>query len=166
MVELRTGTAATAGFTLAEMLAALTILLLGVTALIGALSTSVGNRRTSDARHEMGALCDLAVLRVQQEAVQADPGSGVPQFAALRDQQAPGFPGMRWTATVTADETRPELWLVQIDVSWPGSDVFGEDAEATGGADLTRFLRVIPRQLPLRDRVVAFRAEGAETSSR
>lgn len=180
MAELRCHEPRTAGFTLVEMLAALMILLLGVTALVGALSASVGNRRTSDARHEMSALCDLAVHRVQQEAVRADAGSGVPQFVALRDQEAPGFPGMLWSATATADEARPELWLVQIDVRWPGSDVFagggdgtggeadgaGGDRAAVAGGDLTRFLRVIPRQLPLRDRVVAFRGEGSETSSR
>jgi prepilin-type N-terminal cleavage/methylation domain-containing protein len=54
-----------AGFTLVEMLAALGILLFGVTALIGALSSSVAQRRTTDARLEAAALCEVALHRLQ-----------------------------------------------------------------------------------------------------
>ncbi len=39
-----------AGFTLAEMLAALGILLFGVTSLLAAMASSIGQRRTADAR--------------------------------------------------------------------------------------------------------------------
>lgn len=154
-----------AGFTLAEMLAALSILLLGVTALIGALTSAVGNRRTSDARFEMGALCDLVIHRVQQEALVADADGGAPKFVALTDQPAAGFPGMLWSATAKPDANRPDLLLVRIDVRWPGSeDLAPEDGAIAGGGDFTTFYRVLPRQLPLRDRVLGFRAEQGNST--
>lgn len=155
-----------AGFTLAEMLVALSILLLGATALIGALTSAVGNRRTSDARLEMGALSDLVIHRLQQEALVPDADGGPPKFVALTDQPAPGFPGMSWSATATPDPNRPDLLLVRVDVRWPGSeDLAPADGAIAGGGDFTTFYRVLPRQLPLRDRVLGFRRDQA-TSTR
>ncbi|MFN7590309.1 MAG: type II secretion system protein J [Planctomycetota bacterium] len=154
------GPSASAGFTLAEMLAALSILLLGVTALIGALTSAVGNRRTSDARFEMGALSDLVIHRLQQEALVPDPDGGAPKFVAMTDQPAPGFPGMLWSATAKPHGDRPDLLLVRVDVRWPGSeDLAPEDGAIAGGGDFTTFYRVLPRQLPLRDRVLGFRRD-------
>ncbi|HEB54246.1 MAG TPA: type II secretion system protein [bacterium] len=150
---------AEAGFTLAEMLAALGILLFGVTALLGALSASVGQRRTTDARHALTALCEHAMHRVRHEAVTSTTGDSSPfdlEFTPLTDQTVPGFPGMSWTATATVDEDRPDLWLVTIRASWldQGEEVVAE------------FLRVLPRQLPLRDRVLSFKNRGAGGSAR
>jgi len=141
------------GFTLAEMLAALGILLFGVTALLGALSSSISQRRTTDARHELTALCDLAMHRVRHEAVRSTNGDSSPfdlEFVPLVDQPVPGFPGMTWSASATSDENRPLLWLVKIEARWldEGEEVVAE------------FLRVVPRQLQLRDRVLSYR-EGS-----
>ena len=69
---------------------------------------------------------------------------------------AAGFPGMRWSATATVDDGAPTLWLVKLTVQW-----------LDGGENTTaEFLRVIPRQLPLRERVIAFRGDAADTPSR
>jgi len=147
------------GFTLVEMLVALGILLVGITSLLAAMSSSVAQRRTADARHELTALCEAALLRVQHEAVRAPDGNPSPlqlEFVPMVDQPAAGFPGMTWSATATVDDTMPTLWLVRLTVKWLEE---GENASA-------EFLRVIPRQLPLRDRVIAFRGEPAETPTR
>jgi hypothetical protein len=148
-----------AGFTLAEMLAALGILLFGVVALIGAMTSSIAQRRTTDARHELCALCDHAVHRVLHECVRSPSGSSVPtdlEFVPLQDQSSPGFPGMRWSARVESDPDLPLLWLVHIDVRWNDA---GEEVQAG-------FLRVVPRQLSLRERVLTFRSGGADSASR
>lgn len=147
-----------AGFTLAEMMAALGILLFGVTALLGALSSSIGQRRTTDARHALTTMCDLAMHRVQFEAIRSINGDSSPfdlEFVPLVDQEVPGFPGMTWTATATEDEDYPQLWLVKIEATWldEGEPVVAE------------FLRVVQRQLPLRDRVLSFRNAGSSPSS-
>jgi prepilin-type N-terminal cleavage/methylation domain-containing protein len=148
-----------AGFTLVEMIAALAILLFGVIGLFGAMTSSIGQRRSTDARHELCALCDFAVNRAVHECVKAPNGSAVPTelvFEPLVDQESPGFAGMRWSAHVVADESRPELWMVKIEMRWfeAGDEVTAE------------FLRVVPRQLPLRDRVYAFRGEAADSEKR
>ena len=138
------------GFTLAEMLAALAILLFGVTALLGALSSSINQRRTTDARHELTALCELAMHRVRYESIRATSEGAGPtdlEFVPLTDQEVPGFPGMTWSATATEDLNFPLLWLVKIEASWldDGEEVVAE------------FLRIVPRQLPMRDRVLSYR---------
>ncbi len=150
---------AAAGFTLIEMVAALAILLFGVLSVIGAMTTSIGQRRTADARHELCGLCEEAVHRVVHEAIRAkgpDPSPLDLEFTPLVDQETPGFPGMRWSASVTTDEACPELWLLKVDVRWLDA---GEEVS-------TEFLRVLPRQLPLRERVQGFRGEAAEPEKR
>jgi prepilin-type N-terminal cleavage/methylation domain-containing protein len=147
------------GFTLAEMLAALGILLLGVTALLGALTATVAQRRTTDARLEAVALCEQALHRVQQEAVRrrTDADSDLDlELAPLADQTAPGFPGMTWSATAVVDDERPDVWLVRLQVRWLEE----------GDAVVEEFLRVLPRQLPLGQRVRRFRDESNETTAR
>ena len=84
---------------------------------------------------------------------QRDPryaGTGQNPFVPLVDQPVPGFPGMTWSASATSDENRPLLWLVKIEARWldEGEEVVAE------------FLRVVPRQLQLCDRVLSYR-EGS-----
>ncbi|MBZ0152419.1 MAG: type II secretion system GspH family protein [Planctomycetes bacterium] len=144
------GGAGEGGFTLAEMLAALAILLFGVTALLGTLTASVAQRRSTDARHELAALCERALQRVRDEAVRSASGSSVPtelEFVPLQAQEVADFPGMTWSAHVVADDSRPDLWLVRIEVRWLDQ----------GEEQVQEFLRVVPRQRPLRDRVGAIR---------
>lgn len=147
------------GFTLIEMLAALGILLFGVTALIGALSSSVAQRRTTDARLETTALCEAALHRVQYEAVQrrADAATDLDlELVPLANQTTPGFAGMTWSAVPIVDESRPDVWLIRLEIRWL------EEGEETGEV----FFRVLPRQLPLGARVLRFREQVPATSER
>jgi type II secretory pathway pseudopilin PulG len=146
------GRAREGGFTLAEMLAALGILLFGITALLGALSAAAAQRRTADAQQEAAALCELAVHRIRHEAVRrrADAANDFDlELATLDDQTAPGFPGMTWSATAVVDDDHPEVWLVRIQVRWL----------ELGDTVVQEFLRVLPRELPLGRRV---RRDGDE----
>lgn len=148
-----------AGFTLAEMLAALGILLFGVTSLLAAMASSIGQRRTADARLETTALVEHVVHRAQEECVALRDGSSSPvdlEFKPLVDQPWPGFPGLRWSVRAVADEDRPTVWLLRIEAKWfdAGEEVVSE------------YLRVVPRQAPLRDRVLTSRGGAAETTDR
>jgi hypothetical protein len=137
------------------MLAALGILLFGVTALLGALSSSVAQRRTIDARLESTALVEHALHRVQHEAVRRQKGATTDlelEVVSLENQDAPGFPGMTWSATAIVDENRPDVWLVRLRIRWleQGDDTAEE------------FLRVLPRQIPLGQRVRRFRDQTTD----
>lgn len=147
------------GFTLAEMLAALAILLFGVTALLGALTSSVAQRRSTDAMLEAQALCDHAMHRLQHESVRRKAGASTDlelEIVPLQDQTAPGFPGMTWSGKAIEDENRPDIWLIKLEFRWLES----------GDSRLAEFQRILPKQLPLRDRVLRFREERSETTPR
>lgn len=141
------------GFTLVEMMAALAILLVGVTALLATLGSSVRQRRTTDARLEAAALCEHAVHWLQQHGLQRDANVADGFDIApvqLSGQAAPGFPGMTWSATPVLDAERPDVFLVRLSVQWL------EEGETV----TEEFLRVLPRQLPLAVRVAAFRDQA------
>lgn len=142
-----------AGFTLAEMLVALGILLFGVTALLSALTSSVSQRRGTEARLAAASLADHALHRLQFEAArlsdQAESDLDI-EFAPLDNQTAASFPGMTWEAIPVRDADRPDVWLVRIVVHWLEE---GEDEQL-------EFLRVLPRQLPLAQRVRRFQSES------
>lgn len=147
------------GFTLAEMLAALGILLFGITALLGALSSSVAQRRSTEARLAAAALAEQVVHRLQHESLRprADAETALDlELAPVADQTAPGFPGMTWTATPVEHPDRPDLWLVRIRVGWLEE----------GDEEFVEFLRLLPRQLPLAQRVLRFRDETDAAVSR
>lgn len=148
-----------AGFTLAEMLAALGILLFGITSLLAAMASSIGQRRTADARLETTALVEHVVHRALHECVALRNGSSSPvdlEFKPLVDQPWPAFPGLRWSVRAVADEDRPTVWLLRIEAKWldGGDEVVSEH------------FRVVPRQAPLRDRVLTARGDAAETGDR
>ncbi len=138
------------GFTLAEMLAALGILLVGITALLGALGSSVGQRRTTDARLAASKFADVAMHRIRYEAIQRAQGGDSDldlEVAALTDQTVPGFPGMSWSAEAITDELRPDIWLIRLEIRWLDE---GEDSSEV-------FYRILPRTLPLGQRVRRFK---------
>ena len=150
---------ACAGFTLAEMLAALGILLVGIMALLGALSSSVAQRRTTDARLAASQVCEEALHRVRYEATQRSAAAESDldlEIIDLPDQTAAGFDGMRWSATAIVDENRPDVCMVRLRVRWleEGEDIHEE------------FLRILPRNLPLGQRVQRFRTEIERTNAR
>lgn len=148
-----------AGFTLAEMLAALGILLVGIMALIGSLSSSVAQRRTTDARLAAVALCEQALHRIRHEGIvrSVDAESDLDlEIRNFEDQTAPGFDGMTWSATAVIDEDRPDIWMVRVAVRWLEE---GEDATE-------EFLRVLPRNLTLGRRVRRYRDQLNKTQGR
>jgi type II secretory pathway pseudopilin PulG len=148
-----------AGFTLAEMLAALGILLVGIMALIGSLSSSVAQRRTTDARLAAVALCEQALHRIRHEGIvrSVDAESDLDlEIRNFEDQTAPGFDGMTWSATAVIDEDRPDIWMVRVVVRWLDE---GEDATE-------EFLRVLPRNLTLGRRVRRYRDQLNKTQGR
>jgi prepilin-type N-terminal cleavage/methylation domain-containing protein len=142
------------GFTLIEMMVALAILLVGVSALMSALTSGVDLRRSSDARLEASMLAEEAFRRVQTESMRRKPDGqsaldlGVMPFT---DQETPGFPGMHWSAVFVDEPTRPDIVLVRIEVKWQEK---GDEVEQD-------FQRVLTRSEPMGVRVARFRTDNA-----
>ena len=103
-------------------------------------------------------MADLAVTdgSLEEDGMAAPLMAEAAWLPALQDQTAPGFPGMTWSAKAIEDENRPDIWLIKLEFRWLES---GEDR-------LAEFQRILPKQLPLRDRVLRFRGERSETPLR
>jgi prepilin-type N-terminal cleavage/methylation domain-containing protein len=141
-----------AGFTLAEMLAALAILLIGVTTLLASLGGSIALRRSTDARTVAAEAVEGVFVTVQQAGVKLRPDAATDLDLELdlpASFEVSGFPGLRCSVTAATDAARPEVWLVRARMQW---------LEA-GEAVIEDFVRVLPRQLPLAARVQRFRAD-------
>ncbi len=141
-----------AGFTLAEMLVALSILAIGVTTLLAALSDSLSLRRTTDARLVAQEAVDDFLHRLAQGGLKLRDGADSPfdvELAAPAPQPLDGAPGMSAACTLEFDENRPDVALARVRITWlEGGETVAEE-----------FLRVLPRQLPLSARIRAFRSE-------
>lgn len=140
-----------AGFTLAEMLAALAILLIGVTTLLASLTNSVGLRRSTEARLAIAHAVEDVVLQVRQNGLrQRDGGTVLDLDLSLPGPiEVPGFAGARIAVRSIDDPEQPGLLLLELTATW---------LEA-GEMIRERFLRVLPRQLPLGARVQRFQNE-------
>lgn len=152
MAEPRLQVRRDAGFTLAEMLVALSILAIGVTTLLAALSDSIALRRTTDARLVAQQAVDDFLHQLAQGGLKRRDGSDVPfdiELTAPAPQPLDGAPGMSVSCKLEIDEKRPDVALARVRVTWlEGGETVAEE-----------FLRVMPRQLPLGARIRAFRNE-------
>jgi prepilin-type N-terminal cleavage/methylation domain-containing protein len=141
-----------AGFTLIEMLVALSILTVGVTTLLLALGDSMSLRRGSDARLVAQEAVEDFVHRIALTGLRLRADAQSP-FDLELDLPATtpieGAKGMTMSATMELDAARPDVVLLRIQVAW-----------LERGETLTEeFLRVVPRQLPLSQRIQTFRNE-------
>lgn len=149
-----TASAATGGFTLVEMMVALGILLLGITSLLAALSSGVGQRRGADATIEASLLAEEVLQRVRHGAFAgADGGSILERAPNQLGGSWPGFPGMRWQTRFADAPERPDLVLCTIAIRWMEEGEFA----------LEEFHALIPRQEPLGVRVQRFREHNGQT---
>ncbi|MGE3171083.1 MAG: prepilin-type N-terminal cleavage/methylation domain-containing protein [Planctomycetota bacterium] len=150
---------ATGGFTLVEMLVALSILTVGITTLLLSLGDSMALRRSTDARIVAAEAVEGFVQRIATTAIRRRDGAlnDLDLELVLPERtEVPESPGMFLSASMATDDQRPGVWLLRVRASWmERGDLVSEE-----------FLRVLPRQLPLRDRVRRFRDERAQETAR
>lgn len=139
-----------AGFTLLELLIAMAILTFGITTLLGVLSVGVGTRRTAEMRGRAVVLADRILHDLQRSTLAEHPIPTDPDWVAedlaIESEVVEvidGFPGMRYTASYTTDQARPDLVLVTVRVAW------NEQGEEQG----VELKRILPRQVPFSRRV-------------
>ncbi len=144
------------GFTLAEMLAALGILMVTVTTLLASLADSVALRRATDMRLSAAAAVEDVVLQVQRNGIEREIGAESDLDLALKTQgpyERDNMPGLRFFVSVIDARDRSDVWLLKIVAEWmEAGEIMQEE-----------FLRALPRELPMADRVARFREEDSET---
>ncbi len=141
------------GFTLLEMIVAMGVLVVGITSLLGALSSGLGTRRGAEQRHRAVLLADHVIHELESgiwfEAPPPNdegPSEILPEDLAIDPvsvPSVPGYPGMKYRVEFEVDPEHPDLVLARIRISWmdQGSDVG------------TEFLRIMSRSQPLSQRV-------------
>lgn len=143
-----------AGFTLLELLVAAAILTFAVTTLLGALSMGVGTARGAEMRSRAVLLADRALQEVVTGILAEHP---IPvEWQGAQDLAIPeatfegvdGFPDMKYSVRFQVDPDRPEVVLIEIDVTWR------EQGELGGQV----FRRIVPREAPLPVRVAGRRS--------
>lgn len=146
---------AAGGFTLLELMAAIGILVFGVTTLIGVLGFGIGQRRGAEMRSRAVLLADRVLHEIEigtlADAPLPDEIEESSQLAIerLEAREIEGFPGMQYTAEFTVDPATPELVLVRIKVSWLDQ----------GESQAQEFLRVLAREVPFSERVARRRRQ-------
>lgn len=145
------------GFTLIEMVVALSILLVGLTAIAGSLMMGVSTRRGTEMRFKAVHMVDH-VLRFLQEDyfVEHDVDSG-PLPAIGKDGQGlarpvefPGYPGMKYTVTFTEDPDHAQVVLAEVRISW----------KEQGEQIAVKFERVMIREKPFSHRISQIRGSN------
>ena len=147
-----------AGFTLAEMLAALAILMTGITTLLLSISDSVAVRRSTDMRLAAAQSVEGVLLQVRETGIrrQVDGETDLDlELATPQTYEVPNRPGLRFHVTAEEHPHRADLWLVRMRATWmEAGEILNED-----------FLRVVPVQLPMSVRVARF-FEETQSSAR
>ena len=114
------------GFTLAEMLAALAILLFGLTAIAGSMMMGVSTRRGTEMRFRAVHMVDHVYRYLQEEyflEYEADSGPLPPigrdkQGNLGEDATIAAYPGMKYTVEFLEEPDQPKVVLARVRISW------------------------------------------------
>ena len=120
------------GFTIIEVVLAMGLLLLGMTAVLGLLSFGAALARTAQLRTQAAAAAEAVVADLEETLfpLELDPRTGarrVGQPHALEEVAVPGHPGVVYSARATpvrASDDGPEgpsRYRVQVEMSWTSS---------------------------------------------
>jgi prepilin-type N-terminal cleavage/methylation domain-containing protein len=145
------------GFTLIEMLVALSILLFGLTAVAGSLMMGVSTRRGTEMRFKAVHMVDHVFRLLQEDYfVEHDPDSGpLPPIGkdaqgVARPVEIPEYPGMKYTVTFLEDPDHAQVVLASVRISW----------KEQGEQVAEQFSRVMIREKPFSHRISQIRGSN------
>lgn len=108
---------AQAGFTLTEMLVALSILIFGLTALAGSMTVGVSQRRGIEMQLRSVNMIDFIVRDLRESYLQAHDPDGGP-LPNIDRAEMTDFPGMMYRVKFVADPDHPRVVLARVYISW------------------------------------------------
>ncbi len=151
---------ARAGFTLVEVVLAMFVLLIGMTAILGLLSFGAALSRTAALR--AGASNGIeAVLAELEESlfpleVDAEGNEVAGEPRAIENRPLPGHAGLSYSARATPNPENPLEYRVDVEITW-----------AVSGSTRSRtFTTLLLRQVPFGERLRARFVEHARPPSK
>ena len=133
---------AQAGFTLTEMLVALSILIFGLTALAGSMTVGVSQRRGTDMQLRSVNMVDFIVRDLREDYLLANDADSGP-LPDIERAELPSFPGMKYQVKFVSDPVNPLVVLARIYISW----------EEQGERVAEEFQRILIREKPFSHRI-------------
>lgn len=145
-----------AGFTLIEVVLAMGVLMLGMSAILGMLSFGAALSRTAALRGGASRAIDALVADLEETLfplvldANGDEVAGEPRDVERRE--VPGHPGLVYSTRSTPNPENPLEYRVEIDLSW----------ETGGTTRSKRFTTLLLREVPFGERLRARIVEGRE----
>ena len=143
-----------AGFTLVEVVLAMGVLLIGMTAILGLLSFGAALSRTASLRSGAAGAIDAVVADLEETLFPllldqlGDEVAGEPRDVS--QQAIPGYPGLVYSTRSTPNPENPLEYKVDVEIAW-----------AVGGTTRTkRFTTLLLREVPFGERLRARIIEG------
>jgi hypothetical protein len=143
-----------AGFTLVEVVLAMFVLLIGMTAILGMLSFGAGLSRTASLRGGAAAAIDAVVTDLEESLfplvldANGDEVAGEPRD--VEGRELPGHPGLLYRTRSTPNPENPLEYRVEVEIEW-----------AVGGTTRSkRFTTLLLREVPFGERLRARVVEG------
>jgi len=145
-----------AGFTLIEVMLAMFVLLIGMTAILGLLSFGAALSRTATLRGGASNAIE-AVVRDLEETLfpleldaNGDEQAGEPR--EIHEQPVPGYPGLLYSTHATPNPEHPLEYRVDVEITW-----------AVGGTTRSKqYTTLLLREVPFGERLRARFVEGRQ----
>lgn len=112
-----------AGFTILEVLVAMAILLVGMSAVLGLLTFGAALTRTAELRNEGSMAVEAVLADLEESFFPLDPQGGLQDPQPIVDRPLAGLVGLAYTAKAERNPERKSEWRVDVEVSWLSAGV-------------------------------------------
>lgn len=155
-MKLPRNTTARSAFTILEIVLALAILLFGMVAILGMLTTGAALTRTAQLRTEAATAIEAVVADLEETffppaARTADDADELALPKPIVERALPGDSGIVYSAVGRQNPARPKEWRVDVELSWTSAGVRRE----------RKFTTLLVQELPFGERLRRRFVEGA-----
>lgn len=138
------------GFTILEVVLAMGILAVGTTVVLSLLTFGAALSQSALLSTSSAAAIEAVVTDLEETLFPLEPDGTVGEPVPIGDRPVPGLPGVRYSATASANPDHPTEYRVDVEVRW-----------STGGTRRgRRFQTILLRELSFGDRMRRQFVEG------
>ena len=148
-----------AGFTILEVLLSMSILLLGMTAILSMLTFGAALSRTASLRTAGAAALDAVQADLEETFFPLEEDGSVGEPSPVVGRPVPGAPGVIYDAKATQNPDRPDEYRIDVEIAWKASGVRRTQSFTT------LLLREVPFGVRMRRRLAGERGRTLPLSS-